>query len=184
MRDKVLMAASAMFMEFGYEPVTINAIAERAGVTKASVYYYFTNKAVLFAKSVSAMMRRISSSTRKILEANSGIRDKLEQLAFTKMSRPHLEFESLLREAIPFLSAEQLDDIRKAEHSIHEVIAKTFQEAMDAGEIARANSLLLSHAFTALLMIGTREQVGEVHYSGRELSDAIVALFWKGISPD
>jgi hypothetical protein len=43
--------------------------------------------------------------------------------------------------------------------------------------------MLLSHAFTALLMIGNREMIGDKAYSVTELSDSIVELFWKGISP-
>lgn len=183
MRDEVLSIASRLFMELGYEPVSLNMIAQRAGVTKASVYYYFTNKADLFTTSVTEMMKRICTYTLRIIQAHSDIRMRLQQIALTKMSGTHLEFESLMREAIPFLSQEQREDIRKAEHHIHEVLADTFREAMEAGQITQGNPMLLSHAFTALLMIGNRESIGDKAYSVAELSDSIVELFWKGISP-
>ncbi|QJD83689.1 TetR/AcrR family transcriptional regulator [Cohnella herbarum] len=182
MRDKVLNTASVLFMELGYEPVSINMIAERAGVTKASVYYYFTNKAVLFTTSVTEMMARICFFTQRIIDAHPDIRTRLEQIAFTKMSKSHVEFESLMREAIPFLTVEQRDDIRLAEHKIHEVMAATFRQAMEAGDIAEGNPMLLAHAFAALLMIGNREIVGDAEYSPQELSSAIVGVFWNGIS--
>lgn len=182
MRDKVLNTASVLFMELGYEPVSINMIAERAGVTKASVYYYFTNKAVLFTTSVTEMMARICFYTQRIIDAHPDIRTRLEQIALTKMSRSHVEFESLMREAIPFLTEEQRDDIRKAEHKIHELMADTFRQAMEAGEIAEGEPMLLAHAFAALLMIGNRELVGDAEYSPQELSSAIVGVFWNGIS--
>lgn len=182
-RETVLNTASLLFMEFGYEPVSINMIAERAGVTKASVYYYFTNKADLFTSSVTEMMTRISYFTQRIIETHSDIRTRLENIALSKMSRSHVEFESLMREAITFLSDEQRDDIRKAEHSIHELLAETFRQAIEEGHIVGGDPMFLSHAFSALLMIGNRELVGEVHYSGKELASAIVDLFWIGIAP-
>ncbi|WP_239617461.1 TetR/AcrR family transcriptional regulator [Cohnella mopanensis] len=183
MRDKVLSTASILFMELGYEPVSLNMIAQRAGVTKASVYYYFTNKADLFTTSVTEMMTRICSYTLRIVEAHSDIQTRLQQIALTKMSRSHVEFESLMREAMPFLTQEQRDDIRKAEHQIHEVLADTFRQAMEDGHISQGNPMLLSHAFSALLMIGNREMVGDKAYTPAELSASIVELFWKGISP-
>jgi TetR/AcrR family transcriptional repressor of mexJK operon len=183
MRDIVLNAASKLFMELGYEPVTINMIAKHAGVTKASVYYYFTNKAVLFTTSVTEMMTRICFFTRRILDTHLDIRAKLEQIALTKISRSHVEFESLMREAIPFLTDDQRDDIRKSEHAIHELMAETFEEAMEKEQIASGNPMLLSHAFAALLMIGNREQLGGIQYSAEELSKSIVDLFWTGIAP-
>ncbi|BBI34776.1 TetR/AcrR family transcriptional regulator [Cohnella abietis] len=182
MRDKVLNTASSLFMELGYEPVSINMIAERAGVTKASVYYYFTNKAVLFTASVTEMMKRISLVTLRIINSHDDIRTRLEHIAIAKMSKTHVEFESLMREAMPSLTEEQRDDIRKAEHSIHEVLAASFRQGMDEGLIVEGNPMLLSHAFSALMMIGNREHIGETAYSGHELSIAIVDLFWKGIS--
>jgi len=182
LRDKILNTASGLFMELGYEPVSINMIAANAGVTKASVYYYFTNKAVLFTTSVTEMMTRICFYTNRIIGAHSDIKTRLEQIALTKMSRSHVEFESLMREALPFLTVEQQEDIRKAEHSIHELLAGTFRQAMDEGHIAEANPMLLSHAFSALLMIGNRELVGDESYSAQELSTAIVSIFWNGIA--
>jgi hypothetical protein len=62
-------------------------------------------------------------------------------------------------------------------------LAETFRQAMEEGHIAAGNPMLLSHAFTALLMIGNREMVGDKAYSVAELSEVIVELFWKGISP-
>jgi len=179
MRDQVLNAASALFMEFGYEPVSINMIAERAGVTKASVYYYFVNKSALFAASLSAMLKRIRDRTSMLLERHLDLRTQLEQVAIMKLARTHVDFESLMREAAPFLTQEQQDEIRAAENGIHEVMAETFTRAMDDGQIARGDPMLLSHAFAALLMIGNREQ----RAGGRELAAAIVGLFWNGVGP-
>lgn len=183
MRDKVLNTASVLFMELGYEPVSINMIAERAGVTKASVYYYFTNKAVLFTTSVTEMMTRICQYTNRIIQAHSDIRTRLEQIAIAKMSKSHVEFESLMREAMPFLTDEQRDDIRMAEHQIHEIMADTFKQAIEEGHIAKGDPMLLSHAFASLMMIGNRQLVGNTAYSAQELSTVIVDLFWRGVSP-
>ncbi|MFC5532068.1 TetR/AcrR family transcriptional regulator [Cohnella yongneupensis] len=180
MRDKVLSAASQLFMELGYEPVSINMIADRASVTKASVYYYFTNKADLFAMSVIEMMSRIRRRTFDLLEGEGSLKERVGRIARTKLSRMHTDFESMMREAVPFLSEDQLRDIRIAEHGIHEVLAEAFHAGMQNGELAMGDPMLLSHAFSALLMLGNREQLGDRKPSVEELADMIVELFWNG----
>lgn len=182
MRDKVLLTASVLFMELGYEPVSINMIASKAGVTKASVYYYFSNKAVLFTAAVTAMMTRICAVTEGIVEAHSDLRARLRHIALSKMtkSEAHVEFESLMREAMPFLTEEQRDEIRDSERRIHEALAVSFEKEMAAGRIARGNPMLLSHAFSSLLMIGNRSDIGGSEISPEELSSSIVDLFLLG----
>jgi AcrR family transcriptional regulator len=48
-RNAVLLAAARLFLEQGFEPVSMDAIAAAAGVSKRTVYSYFESKAELFA---------------------------------------------------------------------------------------------------------------------------------------
>ncbi|MFC5703708.1 TetR/AcrR family transcriptional regulator [Cohnella faecalis] len=182
MRDAILRMASALFMEMGFEPVSVNQVAEKTGVTKASVYYYFTSKAELFTASVSEMMGRIRESTLYHLRQTGDLRTRLNQLAAAKLRHPHIEFESMMREAMPSLSEEQRERIRSAEQRIHDAVTDGFIEAMEKGEIAKANPLLLSHAFGSLLMMGNRASELAGGSSGKPLAEQIVDLFWCGIS--
>ncbi|WP_172804743.1 TetR/AcrR family transcriptional regulator [Afipia sp. GAS231] len=47
-RATVLLAAEAVFVEFGFHRATIELIAERAGFTKGAVYSSFANKDEIF----------------------------------------------------------------------------------------------------------------------------------------
>ncbi|WP_246469756.1 TetR/AcrR family transcriptional regulator [Cohnella nanjingensis] len=171
-------------MEYGYEPVSLNQIAERAGVTKASIYYYFSNKAQLFTDAVTAMMARICTYTKLILDREGPLRARLEQMAVVKMATTHVEFETMMREAMPALSETQRAAIRRAEHGIHEVLADGFVQAAEDGEIAStADPMLLAHAFSALLLLGNRESDLRETLSGEALPKMIVDLFWRGIGP-
>lgn len=48
-REAVLEAAKALFCAEGYTGASVDAIAARAGVSKATVYAHFTSKEVLFS---------------------------------------------------------------------------------------------------------------------------------------
>jgi AcrR family transcriptional regulator len=48
-RNAILVAAAGLFLEQGFEPVSMDAIAAHAEVSKRTVYSYFPSKAELFA---------------------------------------------------------------------------------------------------------------------------------------
>lgn len=48
LRDRLIAAATEVFAKFGYAGASLDAIAERAGVTKGGVYFHFAGKEELF----------------------------------------------------------------------------------------------------------------------------------------
>ncbi|MHA1566327.1 MAG: TetR/AcrR family transcriptional regulator [Alphaproteobacteria bacterium] len=50
MEKRILSAAAAVFSEAGFDAATTAAIAERAGLPKANVHYYFRTKDLLYQK--------------------------------------------------------------------------------------------------------------------------------------
>jgi len=45
---RILSAAASLFSESGYDAVSMNAIAERAGVSKANIFHHFSSKESLY----------------------------------------------------------------------------------------------------------------------------------------
>lgn len=186
-KPTILRTASALFMEFGYDSVSLEQIAAAAGVTKASVYYYFHNKAELFAASVIHMMSFIGSRTSALLDAPGTFRERLASVAEAYMQHAHIDFESLMREAGPALTREQTEGIREAERSIHEVLAAAFRKEMKQGKVWEGDPLLYAYAFSALMMLGARgDASGDERSVARQAAfpdltaEGIVDLFWTG----
>ncbi|GMK39490.1 TetR family transcriptional regulator [Paenibacillus sp. CCS19] len=183
-RDTIIQIASRLFLENGYEPISLNQIAVECGMTKASLYYHFANKAELFTESLIWMLTRARMSTEKLIKDAADLRSGLEQMAIVKMSRPHMDFESIMRESSSNLTEEQLTRIREAEQALHGVLATHFQAAMDSGQMRKANPLLLAHTLSATLMLSNRQQPAELFDSMPELAKAIIDLFWNGVAPE
>lgn len=186
-KSAVLRTASALFMEYGYDSVSLEQIAVAAGVTKASVYYYFHNKAELFSASVIHMMLFISSRTSELLNGPGSFRERLGSVAEAYMQHSHIDFESLMREAGPALTREQTEGIREAERSIHEVLAASFRKEMKLGEVREGDPLLYAYAFSSLMMLGARGASSESESSSKKqavfsglTAAGIVDLFWTG----
>ena len=49
-REKIIKVAFQVFVEKGYDGARMQEIAEKAGVNKAMIYYYFNSKELLFEK--------------------------------------------------------------------------------------------------------------------------------------
>lgn len=70
--------------------------------------------------------------------------------------------------------------IREAEQRIHGVIADRFDQAMRSGELREGNPLLMAQAFSAMLMLGNREDTRSGYASARDMAVEIVDLFLHG----
>ncbi|MBF0304459.1 MAG: TetR/AcrR family transcriptional regulator [Alphaproteobacteria bacterium] len=57
-RDAVLAAAQDAFLELGYGAASMDAVAARAGVSKATIYAHFPGKSALFGAVIAARCER------------------------------------------------------------------------------------------------------------------------------
>jgi TetR/AcrR family transcriptional regulator, mexJK operon transcriptional repressor len=59
LRERILEVATELFLTEGYGATSIEAVAERAGISKRTFYHRFDNKAVLFAAVVHRIIEQI-----------------------------------------------------------------------------------------------------------------------------
>lgn len=76
--ENILLAAQAVFVAAGYEQATTSEIAERAGVSEATVFAYFGNKRQLCLQVLGRWYDRISSEVERDLPAQPGLRARLQ----------------------------------------------------------------------------------------------------------
>lgn len=148
--DAIAAAAISLIQEVGYERCTIEAIALKAGVSKATIYRRWKNKQEVIA---SAISRHAFSQTPCIDTGN--LRDDLVELLLAKvkvlkgpdgaviasiMSAAKMDAE--LAKAIPY-------SVRDGESQVHEVI---LERAIKRGEISiNANLELLAEITPAIM---------------------------------
>lgn len=180
----LLRTASFLFMEHGYEKVSLETVAQACGVTKASVYYYFSNKAVLFTEALLFVLKFAYDQTAAVIEGPGTLKERLEEIARRHMRNQHVDFETMMREASSDLSEEQIRAVRDRESDIHSLLERMFAKAMDDGELRRSDPLLLSHAFVAMMTVRNRTEVVNEERAVAQAAEALVQLIWEGIAPD
>lgn len=74
-KQRILVAASQVFAESGYDGARVDEIARRAGVNKALIYYYYDNKesllSLLFQETRDAVFALLDSSAMTSMDYSS-----------------------------------------------------------------------------------------------------------------
>jgi len=61
-QERILVAATRLFLDQGYERTTVAQVAESAGVARATVFWHFSDKASLFREAFSRLLEPIRAS--------------------------------------------------------------------------------------------------------------------------
>ncbi|RAU95089.1 TetR/AcrR family transcriptional regulator [Paenibacillus sp. YN15] len=180
--EQLLEAAARLFMEKGYEQISLEQIATDCQVTKATIYYYYSNKSVLFTQAVVHLLGHAADITGQLLAGPGTLKERLVRIAEGHLSETRPDLMTMLKEAESRLSRDQVEDIRQAEERIHLIMAEAFRDACGRGELKPLSPTFLAYSFSSLLMLGNRTVLMEEYPSVREWAEAIVELFLEGTS--
>ncbi|WFR61259.1 helix-turn-helix domain containing protein [Paenibacillus amylolyticus] len=179
-QQTIIHTASKLFMEYGYETVSLQQIGKACNVSKPTIYYHFSSKPELFTAAITTMLQNVSRLTSHMLDQAENLESGLVRLAEARLANPHAEIETMLREAEPFLDHAQIQDIREAEHHIHDVLATHFQRAMDENRLRTDDPFFLAETFSMMMLMGNREDNLHKYGSHFSLGQRLVELFMRG----
>ena len=184
--DQIVQVAGDLFMRRGYRTVTVEMVADRAGLTKAAVYYHFADKAALLSESLIAMFDRVRTGADRVLSGPDTLQERLVRIAEAVLALPEplMRFEILLREARDDLTPAQLASIRAAEDGVSDAVVCAMRTGVARGELRSVDPTLLGHAFLSLLYIGqSRAPGGGLRFPDHAASArALVDMLWNGVA--
>lgn len=136
-KDRIVAAATAEFAEKGYEGARVEAIARRARVNKALLYYYVGNKEALYTAVLLENLAYIGPKVREACESASTSEERLRAYAevFERLAaaRPHMP-RVILRELAS--GGQHLSPrVLQAFLEIFSVLRGTLQEGQASGEL-------------------------------------------------
>src|SRR5437879_9667037 len=86
METTIARVAKAVFAERGYQQATLEEIAQRAGMSKATIYLYYKNKDDLFLHVVEDLVETAITETAQAAEAPGTPLEKLASMIRGKMA--------------------------------------------------------------------------------------------------
>lgn len=151
--DRILAAAESLFAEHGFDAVSINAIATRAGVSKANVFHHFSSKDALY---IAVLREACRDSTENLHHLQHDDRPFPERLA--DFARDHLNHILERHKVTRLIQREMLyNHPGRAQDMAEKVFGDKFQRLVQILRDGQARGELrtdVDAAMVATLLIG------------------------------
>lgn len=184
---ELLAAARSVFAEQGYQRATTAQIAERAGVSEATVFTYFPGKRELCVQVITNWYDELTRQIEAEMPRLHGVHAKLSYVV-------HLHLVSLLSEG-PGLCALVLGEARTAEPELAQLIESCKQRyaaplmnclarAQESGEVRADMPLpLLSNLIYGSMEHAVWDAIATPHLDLDEAAELITSLLWSALLP-
>jgi AcrR family transcriptional regulator len=180
--DEIVRAAAAAFGEVGYRTATLEAIAERAGLSKVTLYRYVASKEELLSLVVERIIEEFQSGLRRIVAERRPADDTLRRIVRYQVAlmAEHLSFLTVFFSEESGLPAPMAARATRAKREYDQTIERVVREGVEAG--------LLRDLPPRLVVFGLLGMCNWLHKwyrpdgkrSAAEIADVFVALLEHG----
>ena len=180
-RDEILRAATDLFSEKGYHEVTMEEIAEEMGVSKGTLYNYFSSKENLYLEILKESFEAIEALLHEEVENSDPAPLKLRKLLTTIFTfyRRNLKVLRILSRDETHLLKEHFELTEKWRTRRVRLYEKIIEKGIDEGSFVRQNPRL-----RALMLYGAVGAV-MVHHDfsmdAGEVADAVFSQLASGL---
>ena len=133
--DEIVRAAAAAFGEVGYRTATLETIADRAGLSKVTLYRYVSSKEELLSLVVERTIDRFQQGLRRIIAEQRPADDTLRRIIHYQVTllTEHLPFLTVFFSEESGLPAPMAARAVRAKREYDQAIARVVQEGVDTG---------------------------------------------------
>jgi AcrR family transcriptional regulator len=180
--EEIVRAAAAAFGEAGYRTATLEAIAERAGLSKVTLYRYVASKEELLSLVVERIIEEFQSGLRRIVAERRPADDTLRRIVRYQVAlmAEHLSFLTVFFSEESGLPAPMAARATRAKREYDQTIERVVREGVEAG--------LLRDLPPRLVVFGLLGMCNWLHKwyrpdgkrSAAEIADVFVALLEHG----
>jgi len=191
-RDQILKVASQLFMEHGFNAVTMEAIAEAAPVSKPTLYNHFDSKAALFFAVMEARADNLFQVIEGEMKPNQSIKETLTKIGHSFLDvvlRP----EGIRMFRLMIAESGQFPELGKifyetGPRKISALISSFLQKEHDAGRLNVPNPDLSANFYLNMIkgnahmqcLMALKEKIPPKDRA--EIIDYAVSIFLKGHS--
>ena len=182
-RERMLREARELFVAHGYAAVTMQEIADAVGVTKAALYYHFSDKEALFGEAFIAEMERIRDGIAAELARQSTLVRQLEEVALFLLDTSGIEFARLVADLDRYVALDRRQTLLDRAPRPRDVVRPAFERALTEGEI-RAIDLDVTVSLFFSMVFGQMRNVayGSPALATNEvLASAIASMVLHGV---
>ncbi len=152
-RERIVEIARRLFIEEGYLGVSMQQIADIAGLRKASLYHHFRSKDSLFADVMAEMMDRILLEFAEVDLDDGPIEEQLRQIAlinFRRFDQP--EIHRLAMDFFKHVPESEHTEVHERLRGMQRVFTEIFERAIERGELRAVEPHYAATLFFHMMM--------------------------------
>ncbi len=139
MRERILQQAASLFAERGYDGISIREIAAACRITKAALYYHFTDKEHLLVEILDAGLESYHQLIEEAVHAETSAPARIHHFVFALFQQIPAQSRSLIR-----LAAQEMGKLqpelrrsfsRRYQQRFLEPLAEIFRQGQQRGEV-------------------------------------------------
>lgn len=140
-KREILRATAMVLAEQGYHGTSLDMIAERLDMAKASLYYYFASKDVVIHECLATCATYVANRLRKVAEEPNNPREKLQKLILEQLTITTIDFPEISRLFLypldwnPDFAAE----VRASQNEHNQIFRGVIDEGLRKGEFSVAD---------------------------------------------
>jgi AcrR family transcriptional regulator len=176
-RAQLERIAGRMFADGGYHGVSMEQLADAAGVSKPVLYQHFPSKRDLYLALVRDAVHEMEERVRAALEGTSDNRARVE-----RATAAYFAFVDDPRFRLVFAAERSDDEVHEAASAAHRRLTETVAELIrhDAG-LDRASALFLAAALRGLAADAARWWSAHYDVSRDQAASLAAQLAWRGL---
>jgi AcrR family transcriptional regulator len=181
--SSLLSSAGTLFLKKNYADVTMEEIAEAAGVTKGAAYHHFANKETLYVEMMQSALKEKQELFQAAIAGPGTCRDRLRRLTAIFLELPYEEREvmKLVRRDINiFKDPVRSQLVRAYQTALPEQVEIIIKDGIRDGELAPADLRLLSWMHVAIVEVILTPYAERVFGNQDEMLDFVIGLFFNG----
>ncbi|MFC2017968.1 TetR/AcrR family transcriptional regulator [Chloroflexota bacterium] len=180
----ILQAAERLFLEKGYHTVSIEQIADVAGVSKGLVHYHFINKEKLLVCILKDMLAKLSTRLDDIAESNETAQSKIRLAikSYLDLASSRLELARIMIFEDVLTEETKNNLVILMEENMLK-LAGLVEAGTSKGEFKPVNSRLVANLMTGAIIEVVREAaIQQRELQSEELAAEIVEVLCGGIN--
>lgn len=183
-RERILQEAFSRFVELGYAGVSMQSIAEGAGITKGTLYHHFRDKEDLFCEVMQLGFSRSQERLARSVDAGATFREKLVAFGRVLFSAERADLSRLFGDFHRYVANARQVTFWETYERPWTYLEDAIGEAIASGELRPGDPTLMAQvcfsAFVGQLQI-TRFG-SDVPYPPPSLADDIAEILFSGMA--
>jgi AcrR family transcriptional regulator len=186
--QRIIDAATNLFVQNSYADVSINQIAEAADLTKGAIYHHFSSKEDIYLEMLMSDMKSKNElfTNAAAAEGDANKRLRLLTTAYFDLPEQKRQLITLVRRDLHLFSGEKREKLVKAyQQALPEIVEHILSDCIATRNNLDTDALdarLLSWDFVALVEVSLSPHAGRIFPATAARVNHVLKLFFTGIS--